>query len=48
MECRLLNRRRTLLYRHHRRYRITEGTEEVQMRRVAQYLFAFGKQATAA
>jgi acyl-CoA dehydrogenase len=36
------------IYRHHRRYRITEGTEEIQMRRVAQYLFAFGKQATAA
>ena len=30
------------IYRHHRRYRITEGTEEVQMRRVAQYLFGFG------
>ena len=36
------------IYRHHRRYRITEGTEEIQMRRVAQYLFAFGKHATAA
>jgi acyl-CoA dehydrogenase len=35
------------IYRHHRRYRITEGTEEVQMRRVAQYLFGFsGKKAT--
>jgi alkylation response protein AidB-like acyl-CoA dehydrogenase len=35
------------IYRHHRRYRITEGTEEVQMRRVAQYLFNFsGKQAS--
>ena len=35
------------MYRHHRRYRITEGTEEVQMRRVAQYLFGFsGKKAT--
>lgn len=34
------------IYRHHRRYRITEGTEEVQMRRVAQYLFGFsGKKA---
>jgi len=33
------------IYRHHRRYRITEGSEEVQMRRVAQYLFGFsGKQ----
>jgi len=35
------------IYRHHRRYRITEGTEEVQMRRVAQYLFGFsGKRAS--
>ena len=30
------------MYRHHRRYRITEGSEEVQKRRVAQYLFGFG------
>jgi acyl-CoA dehydrogenase len=30
------------MYRHHRRYRITEGSEEVQMRRVGQYLFGFG------
>jgi acyl-CoA dehydrogenase len=29
------------IYRHHRRYRITEGAEEIQMRRVAQYLFGF-------
>ncbi|MBO0728537.1 MAG: acyl-CoA dehydrogenase family protein [Acidimicrobiaceae bacterium] len=29
------------IYRHHRRYRITEGTEELQMRRVAGYLFGF-------
>ena len=29
------------IYRHHRRYRITEGTEEVQIRRVSQYLFGF-------
>lgn len=29
------------IYRHHRRYRITEGAEEVQMRRVAGYLFGF-------
>ena len=36
------------IYRHHRRYRITEGSEEVQMRRVAQYLFGFGKAAGAA
>jgi alkylation response protein AidB-like acyl-CoA dehydrogenase len=36
------------IYRHHRRYRITEGSEEVQMRRVAQYLFGFaGKHASA-
>ena len=31
------------IYRHHRRYRITEGSEEIQMRRVAQQLFAFGR-----
>ena len=30
------------IYRHHRRYRITEGSEEIQLRRVAQYLFGFG------
>jgi acyl-CoA dehydrogenase len=30
------------IYRHHRRYRITEGSEEIQIRRVAQYLFGFG------
>jgi acyl-CoA dehydrogenase len=29
------------IYRHHRRYRITEGSEEIQMRRVAQYLFGY-------
>ena len=29
------------IYRHHRRYRITEGAEEVQMRKVAAYLFGF-------
>ena len=35
------------IYRHHRRYRITEGSEEVQKRRVAQYLFGFsGKRAS--
>ena len=33
------------IYRHHRRYRITEGTEEIQMRRIAGYLFGFMKQA---
>jgi alkylation response protein AidB-like acyl-CoA dehydrogenase len=27
------------IYRHHRRYRITEGAEEIQMRRVAQRMF---------
>lgn len=32
------------IYRHHRRYRITEGTEEIQMRRVAGYMFGFMKQ----
>ncbi len=31
------------IYRHYRRYRITEGTEEIQMRRVAGYLFGFMK-----
>ena len=29
------------IYRHHRRYRITEGSEEMQMRRVAGYMFGF-------
>jgi acyl-CoA dehydrogenase len=29
------------IYRHHRRYRITEGTEEIQMRRVAGYMFGY-------
>jgi alkylation response protein AidB-like acyl-CoA dehydrogenase len=34
------------IYRHHRRYRITEGSEEIQMRRVAGYMFGFmGQQA---
>ncbi len=32
------------IYRHHRRYRITEGSEEIQMRKVAQHLFGFGRQ----
>jgi len=31
------------IYRHHRRYRITEGSEEIQMRKVAQQLFGFGQ-----
>jgi acyl-CoA dehydrogenase len=30
------------IYRHHRRYRITEGSEEIQMRNVARALFGFG------
>jgi alkylation response protein AidB-like acyl-CoA dehydrogenase len=30
------------IYRHHRRYRITEGAEEIQIRRVAQRMFKFG------
>ncbi|CAI6328686.1 unnamed protein product [Periconia digitata] len=30
------------IWRHHRRYRITEGSEEIQMRKVAAYLFGFG------
>jgi acyl-CoA dehydrogenase len=34
------------IYRHHRRYRITEGSEEIQIRRVAQRLFKFGRSAT--
>ena len=32
------------IYRHHRRYRITEGAEEIQLRRVAGYMFGFMKQ----
>ena len=28
-------------YRHFRRYRITEGSDEVQIRKVAAYLFRF-------
>ncbi len=31
------------IYRHHRRYRITEGSDEIQIRRVAGVLF--GRQA---
>ena len=31
------------IYRHHRRYRITEGAEEIQIRRVAQRLFRFDR-----
>ena len=29
------------IYRHHRRYRITEGSEEIQMRKIAGFLFGF-------
>ncbi len=29
------------IYRHHRRYRITEGSEEIQIRKVAAYLFGY-------
>lgn len=29
------------IYRHHRRYRITEGTEEIQMRKVGAFLFGY-------
>ena len=29
------------IYRHHRRYRITEGSEEIQMRKIAAFLFGF-------
>ena len=29
------------IYRHHRRYRITEGSEEIQMRKVAAWLFGY-------
>ncbi|HTY53567.1 MAG TPA: acyl-CoA dehydrogenase family protein [Candidatus Binataceae bacterium] len=32
------------IYRHHRRYRITEGAEEIQMRNVARHLFGFARE----
>lgn len=32
------------IYRHHRRYRITEGADEIQARRIAGYMFGFMKQ----
>ena len=32
------------IYRHHRRYRITEGSEEIQMRRIGGYMFGYMKQ----
>ena len=31
------------IYRHHRRYRITEGSEEIQKRNVAKGLFELGR-----
>ena len=31
------------IYRHHRRYRITEGSEEIQIRNIARGLFGFGQ-----
>lgn len=34
------------IFRHHRRYRITEGADEIQMRRVAGYMFGYMKQQT--
>lgn len=30
------------IYRHHRRYRITEGCDEIQLRRVAGVMFGLG------
>jgi len=30
------------IWRHHRRYRLTEGSEEIQMRKIAAHLFGFG------
>jgi alkylation response protein AidB-like acyl-CoA dehydrogenase len=30
------------IYRHHRRYRITEGSEEIQIRKVGHELFKRG------
>jgi alkylation response protein AidB-like acyl-CoA dehydrogenase len=33
------------IYRHHRRYRITEGSEEIQLRKVGQHLFGLGSSA---
>lgn len=32
------------IYRHHRRYRITEGAEEIQMRRIGGYMFGYMNQ----
>jgi len=42
--CNYWANRLCCIYRHHRRYRITEGAEEIQMRRVAGYLFGYMKQ----
>jgi alkylation response protein AidB-like acyl-CoA dehydrogenase len=33
------------IYRHHRRYRITEGSDELQLRRIAGQLFGFSSRA---
>ncbi len=35
------------IYRHHRRYRITEGSEEIQIRNIARSLFGFGQRSPA-
>ncbi len=35
------------IYRHHRRYRITEGAEEIQMRRIASWMFGYAGPAKA-
>ncbi|MBI3737071.1 acyl-CoA dehydrogenase family protein [Candidatus Sumerlaeota bacterium] len=32
------------IYRHHRRYRITEGAEQIQLRKVAAHLFGFRRE----
>lgn len=32
------------IYRHHRRYRITEGSDEIQMRRIGGYMFGYMNQ----
>lgn len=31
------------IYRHHRRYPITEGTDELQLRRIASTMFDFSR-----
>jgi acyl-CoA dehydrogenase len=35
------------IYRHHRRYRLTEGSEEIQIRNIARSLFGFGDRSAA-